>query len=94
MQAFWPNKVKLQHSVAPPKNPLNLGDPFDEEHGIIKSNDERDGTIDVEFFKKWNPISKEDNEAQRFPDHHYGRHSWLEQFGPGHFDSSQAFGPG
>ena len=50
------------------KNPLNLGDPFDREQGIIKSNDDRDGTIDVGFFKKWNPISRKENEALRFPD--------------------------
>ena len=58
----------MQYTSPPPKNPLNLGDPFDREHGIIKSNDERDGTIDVGFFKKWNPISKQENEALRFPD--------------------------
>ena len=68
LQAFWPGKIRMQYTSPPPKNPLNLGDPFDKEHGIIKSNDDRDGTIDVGFFKKWNPISKQENEALRFPD--------------------------
>ena len=51
LQAFWPEKIRMQYTSPPPKNPLNLGDPFDKEHGIIKSNDDRDGTIDVGFFK-------------------------------------------
>ena len=70
LHAFWPSRITMQTAQQPAKNPLNETETYDKDDGLlIRHHDEAlHGTVDVQFFKDRNPITKAEIEAKKFPD--------------------------
>ena len=70
LHAYWPNSIQMRTAEQPAKNPLNEGRNYDEHDGLLicTNDDALDGTVDIQFFKDRNPITKAEIEAKKFPD--------------------------